>query len=284
MELTLDESEEWLGYVDDEEDISDEYWKAAQRPLATAVALTQQGIELLIKGRIADASPFLLISGTPRDWPKGCDQHDIPFSEFRTLDAQELVRAHDTVCGSRLPESFKQEYERLRQLRNTIFHTVDKTVRITAKEVLKAILETTEVLIGARRWVALRKQFIEESPDSVWAPSENVYIGINREIGRTVELFSPSEVLQFIGLNKKQRRYFCPECERECDNFSLKERDIRLAQLEPNTPYSKTVVCYACQSTFPVRRSPCTSEGCKGNVIDATEYDGQCLTCLDHLR
>ncbi|MCI0358588.1 MAG: hypothetical protein L0211_08900 [Planctomycetaceae bacterium] len=44
--------QEWDYYGDEEL----EYWQAAQRPLATALALTQQGIELLLKAKIAEFS------------------------------------------------------------------------------------------------------------------------------------------------------------------------------------------------------------------------------------
>ena len=44
----------------------EDYWKATQQELATAVALAQQGTEFLLKGKIAHVSPFLLITGDPR--------------------------------------------------------------------------------------------------------------------------------------------------------------------------------------------------------------------------
>src|SRR4051812_18248918 len=52
------------------------YWQAAQQELATAVALAQQGTEFLLKGKIAAVSPFLLVSGDPGEWPRGCDRND----------------------------------------------------------------------------------------------------------------------------------------------------------------------------------------------------------------
>ena len=55
------ELEEW-GDCDEIES----YWKSAQRTLSNALTLVQQGIEFLLKGRIVNVSPFLLISGEPR--------------------------------------------------------------------------------------------------------------------------------------------------------------------------------------------------------------------------
>ena len=108
--------------------MSDEYWASAQKPLSVALALVQQGTELLLKSRIIEVSPFLIFKGDPSLWPSGCDKQEISFSEFKTIDAQDLIRVHDTVVTSRLTEEFKNRYENLRRKRNTIMHTVDKNV------------------------------------------------------------------------------------------------------------------------------------------------------------
>lgn len=136
--LSLDESDfdEW----DEEVSVPIQYWEAAQRPLATAISLLQQGVEFLIKARIAEVSPFLLFEGSPRDWPRGCNQADTSYSAFKTIDAQDLIRAHDTVCSSRFTDDFVNTYEHLRRRRNTIMHTVDPTLRFTATEVLLSVL------------------------------------------------------------------------------------------------------------------------------------------------
>ena len=39
-----------------------EYWSAAERELANAMAIAHQGVEFLLKGRIALVSPYLLIA------------------------------------------------------------------------------------------------------------------------------------------------------------------------------------------------------------------------------
>jgi hypothetical protein len=67
---------------DDPGEVTEEYWQAAQHPISVALALALQGIELLLKGRIAGVSPFLLLTGSPRDWPSGCTSRDVPFANF----------------------------------------------------------------------------------------------------------------------------------------------------------------------------------------------------------
>lgn len=135
--FTLDESEfeEW-----DDGDMSDDFWASAQRPLITALSLVQQATELLLKGKIANVSPYLLIADDPRNWPKGCDKTDVPFVDFRTIDAQDLIRVYNTVVGKRLDDSFIESYEHLRRVRNRIMHSVDKKFRTSPKEIIFTIL------------------------------------------------------------------------------------------------------------------------------------------------
>jgi hypothetical protein len=83
------ESAEFKAY---RESASIEYWTKSQPALANAFGLIQQAMEMALKGRIASISPFLLISRDPKDWPKGVDTDAVPFSEFRTLDAADLVK------------------------------------------------------------------------------------------------------------------------------------------------------------------------------------------------
>jgi len=44
------------------------YWAAAERELANAIAIAHQGVEFLLKGRIALVSPYLLIVQDPKHW------------------------------------------------------------------------------------------------------------------------------------------------------------------------------------------------------------------------
>src|SRR5690606_1801391 len=85
-------------------ELEPEYWKSAQTQLSTALTLAQQGTDFLLKSKIAEVSPFLLIAEGPDKWPRGCHRQDIPFSEFRTVDSQDLVKVHDVVAPKRLEE------------------------------------------------------------------------------------------------------------------------------------------------------------------------------------
>jgi hypothetical protein len=81
----------------------EEFWRASQPTLGNAFALVHQAQEFALKSRIAAVSPYLLLTRDVRDWPKGSDTGNTPFSQFRTIDAGDLPRLCNIVSGSRLP-------------------------------------------------------------------------------------------------------------------------------------------------------------------------------------
>jgi hypothetical protein len=75
------------------DDDKTDYWRARTYRLNNAISLLQQSLEIFLKARIAEVSPFLLISGEPDRWPKRNSAGDVDFSDFRTLDAVQLCKA-----------------------------------------------------------------------------------------------------------------------------------------------------------------------------------------------
>lgn len=86
---TLDEAGQ---YAEVDNDDKAQFWEAARQRILTSLIIAQQGIELAIKGKLVNVSPFLLIAGSPSDWPKDKTGTGIAYSEFRTIDAQDLDR------------------------------------------------------------------------------------------------------------------------------------------------------------------------------------------------
>lgn len=275
LAISIEEAAQGNYGLDIDEDATANYWKAAQRSLTTAIALVQQGTEFILKGHIAETSPFLLISGSPNEWPRGCDQQDTPFSAFKTIDAQELVRAHDTVSRTRLSDEFKSQFENLRQLRNQIMHTVGNNLQVSVKDILLTILEVSHQLLGSQQWIVLRRQFIEREPESVTFGTDYLECGLIREISMAISILEPALVTKHFEFNKHQRRYLCPQClMNSCDDVGI---EPNLAQLMPNNPTSTNVHCIICRNDHSVRREACNNSDCKGNVIDIET--NMCLTC-----
>src|SRR6056297_2142142 len=159
--LNLDEAE-YFGV--NPEEVSDAYWDAARLRLSTALSTVQQGTEFLIKGRIAEISPFLLIVENPSKWPSPYNG-PLKFSQFRTLDAQDLPRVHDTASKETLPADFVEKFGSLREMRNTIMHSVDKNLKVPVVDVLSSILFVHSRLLPPERWTSIRLAQLEREPD-----------------------------------------------------------------------------------------------------------------------
>lgn len=255
-------------------EVSDAFWEASKQRLATALAIAQQGVEFILKSRIADVSPFLLIHGTPRDWPKGCNKNNTSFAEFKTIDAQELVRAHDTVADSRLSDDFVRTFNDLRLKRNAIMHTVDRRIKLHVGEVIADILAVYKHLFPAGDLVKTRREFLENSPLAELHSTDFVESRVIWEFSLVTELLQPKQMKAFFGFNKRQRRYICPGCYSASEDSQILSRT---AVLKPNTAASVNLYCFVCDENISIEREDCPHKGCKGNVL-SHEY-GICPTC-----
>ncbi|SAK65209.1 hypothetical protein AWB78_02299 [Caballeronia calidae] len=87
---------DYRGAEEDQQNIA--YWRSARIQLNTGLAIAQQGSEFLLKARIAREDPYMLLGDEGREWSKKLNSKPKSFLEFRTVDAQDLVRIHDSVC------------------------------------------------------------------------------------------------------------------------------------------------------------------------------------------
>lgn len=274
--LNYRDAKEWDSFIEDEQ--AEHYLNASQKPLAVATVLLQQGAEFLVKTAIADVSPFLLIDGNAQSWPKKCDTNDTSFSTFRTVDAQDLIRIHDTVAATRFTDIFTQHFSKMRRVRNTIIHSVDRNLRFSEKDILLSILTITSELQGPHKWMADREKYLKSTPSAAFA-TEGFGSNLVREFQMLVDLLGNSELQRHFGFNKRQRRYLCLECKMSCSEY-YPDLEPRTAQLKPNSPASQSVHCVVCRTTIPVLRKPCNCIPCRGNVInDSEDFDPECLTC-----
>jgi len=275
----------WAGDpVDGEAEL---YIKASQKPLGIATVLLQQGSEFLVKAAIAKISPLLLIAGNSQSWPKRCDSTDIAFSMFKTPDAEDLIRIHNTVAPKRFSEAFTQQFGKLRRIRNTVFHTIDRNLRFTEKDILSAILTVTTELQGPANWMENRVKYLESTPVAAFDVDRAGYT-LAMEFEQVIELLGDADLKSHFDFSKRRRRYLCLECKDAASDFDDGSFQPKTAQLKPNSPSSREVYCVVCRTTFPVARTRCNRTECNGNVIHQSTqdkqpgcgyYDPVCLTC-----
>lgn len=259
-----------------DDDFENDYWIAAQRRIATNILLAHQGTEFLLKSKISEVSPFLLISKEPSQWPQKWSEADVEFSELRTVDAQDLIKITNTV-SSKLSSDFIIKYESIRKLRNSIAHTVNKDLKLTAKEVMVYVLESAHEFIPEHNWFELRREWSDREIESVLAYDSEYSAVLAREADIAINELTSSQIKKYFGLNKKSRRYNCPNCAYSHKWGTL--LNAKTAILKPNTPKSQIIYCFVCGVTSSVIRKDCNLNGCKGNVI--WQLKDLCLTCMN---
>src|SRR6266850_100034 len=140
------------------------HWRAKQLTLNNAFSLLQQSLEIALKAKIAEVSPFLLIAGDPRTWPKPKDGSNcIDFSNFRTIDAVQLCGAANAVSAAPLSKDFTEFYDRLRQSRNKIAHLNASAIIIEVKSLLLDILAAQKHLFPDVRWTTFRNEYLRST-------------------------------------------------------------------------------------------------------------------------
>lgn len=266
----LDESKY---YGIDPQDISENYWYSAKRRLTTALSITQQGVEFLLKGKITQISPFLLIADPPKKWPSPYESGDLDFSQFRTIDAQDLIRVHDTFSDELMPSNFIEKSRELRDKRNLIMHSVDKNITVYVTDVIESLLFMHKALFPNETWAALRLDFLRNAPDAELGSVEYATNRVCWELSLVIGLLKPAQVKEFFNIDKKQRKYICPVCLFDANTDA--EFEYKLAVLTPKSAESTSLYCPVCNDTYSVVRENCNNE-CPGNVISDK---GVCLTC-----
>jgi len=270
MELSRElRNAEFNGPVDAE--LTDEYWRLSQPALANAFTLIHQAQEFQLKAKIADVSPFLLLTRDARDWPSKCEKRDMPFSAFRMADAADLIKIHDTAATLRLPKEFTTFYSEIRRQRNLTMHIGVGPQRISVRQLFVAVLRTYSCLFEGAPWPQRRREYLNSDRLTPLYGNDHAGDALLLEFDAVVEHMRPAELRRLFEFHKKARRYICPHCMNEADN----ER-IPLAQLRPNDPNAMEVYCFVCGNSTAVMRQKCKEIGCPSNVL---LEDETCLVC-----
>jgi hypothetical protein len=272
----------------DQQEITDQYWDRAQQQLGNAIALVQQGFELGLKAKIADISPFLLVANSTTDLPRNAPS-GVPFTEFRTIDAKDLIRVNDLFGSSVLPEAFRDIFENNRRLRNQFIHGVVKGHRVTERQIYTDSLMGFKLLgVFAKSWTKTRIDYLSSQTSDSAVDTENLGWGtVITEMDSLIKVLTRKDLLDGLGFEKKARRYICPgPCYEEMISGGfrsyLNSELVALAQLTPNAPEATQVRCFVCETTSSVIRRNCNI--CKkSNVISNATIDGPdyyvCLVC-----
>ncbi len=133
------------------------YWLFARPKLITSFNLILQSIEFRLKGLIVEISPYLLITNATRNTPKPDSEGNISFSDFHTLDAQDLIKVYNTFASKSLPDDFITWFNSMRILRNRFMHTVDKKTDIMPELIFTSVVRAHNYLnTESAHWICKR--------------------------------------------------------------------------------------------------------------------------------
>ncbi|MDC7997377.1 hypothetical protein [Gilvibacter sediminis] len=279
-------------------------WDYNEIVLKTSVILTHQAIEALLKSKITEQTPILLIEQKREYWKTLPNSDDVDFASLYTISGQELIRTFfATVAPDQYGQDLVNHCEEVRLLRNKLVHGIGAD-KLVPEPVLILILKTFSLLCGKDSfWLALADKFydhpaqFEGEPIFVFGPAEH-YIHLDY----LEALLGRGEMNRHFKHDFKARRYLCPDCtgaegvlvtqDGQADLYPK----FRYTFLRPNEPTSTNVNCLVCHQDFEVERNDCNKEGCQGNVIfinreeeDIDEETGEvyveatkfCLTCFE---
>lgn len=254
------------------EEAVDEYWRRSQPALGNALSLIQQGIELVLKGRIASVSPYLLI-GDPKEWSNRAATEAVPFGEFHTLDAASLVKVHNAVSTILLDETFAEFWTQLRIDRNKIMHSPTPGY-FDPPRAVRTVLEAIYNLFSDQSWPQRLLNLELQSKFAALGDLDNAINYVMRETNDALRHLSPSEALKFLKFDKGRRAYICPHCYFQA-NRDWQDEWPHLAQFLEKKPGATELHCIVCEQATEVERIACQNEDCPGDVI----AEGICLTC-----
>ena len=277
-------------------------WEYNEIVLKTSVILTHQALEALLKSKIAEIDPLLLIDQKQDndEASQKADKQD--FGDLYTISGQELLRVFfSNVDSSNYDKNLANHFEEVRLLRNKLVHGIGAD-KLHPEPVLILIFRTFTFLCGKNSfWHALQDKFydhpaqLEGEPKFVFERADQ-YVHLEY----LEALLGRGELNKHFEHDFKARRYFCPDCTGEEGVLVTKKGEtspypnFKYTFLRPNEPDSTNVNCLVCSQDFEVERVDCNNKDCKGNVIfidrddeDIDEETGEvyteptkiCLTC-----
>ncbi len=210
------------------------------------LSLLQQSLELFLKARIALVSPFLLISGEARSWPRLKADNSIDFAEFRTIDATDLCRVVNIVSEHPLPKGFAEVYSSLRTRRNRIVHLDDGSIVNESAKVLVDILEAHALLFPSETWQAFRQRHLwarEEDALELYGQdiSHDIYLS---EIDTMIDSLAPEVLRKHLQLEKRKRFLSCPNCKNLVSKYFTGECEYAQKKKDGS------IFCTACATTY----------------------------------
>lgn len=273
--ITLCQQLEGFPVEDDaDKELVQEHVSKSQYILRNAVTLIQQAQEFALKGKICAVSPYLLISGSPSNWPAEAWKEDVDFSRFRSVNASDLPLVHDAVCAAKLSGKAKDQFTKIRELRNSVMHGVPGAL-LHLSDIVKLVVNTHSSFIdGALPWLRERRRHLEDDEQS--ALYSNDY-AVNQVCGElhSVAAALPSKLIKgLFGIDFDRDVFACPHCMADGKDWHEYPGTGNIIELDGK----QVLDCVICGRQLEVTVGVCDT--C-GELLFAQDPDGDlaCLCC-----
>jgi hypothetical protein len=242
------------------------HWSAKQLVLNNAFSLLQQSLEIALKARIAEVSPFLLIVGEPGSWPKANDGSNvIEFSRFRAIDAVQLCDAVNSVSAAPLSNEFVELYDRLRQSRNKIANLNASPILTKVKSLLIDILTAQKHLFPDIRWTTFRCEYLQSTgryhdADNLFSGGDYTSDVMASEVKTALQALDSRLLKEFFFFDDAKKAYRCPHCLEERNQSDDEHEFVQFVGPD-------SMQCIVCLSNYSVADY-------KGAIIEYFGYLG----------
>ena len=249
-----------------------EYWKFHQGILNNSLTLLFPSLENYLKKKICYISPLLLLADEPRKWRS--KHKDINFSDLYIHQFDDLLILYTELNLGNIASNTSQILDELRNKRNKITHGILEE-NITPKYIFETLYTISINIWGEKEWWRKFKSHELNEPLFGIYDHDIERSLVTRYIYFFISHIGKKKTGEMIGVNFKQRNYYCPYCQNWA-NHDVDTYDCNFSILVPNKPKSENLYCPVCGENYKVIRKPCIDEECPGNVI--SEDGMYCLT------
>ncbi len=259
--------------LEDYECNKEEYWRYHQGILNNSLTLLFLSLENYFKKEICQISPLMLLADEPKKW--GSKNVDRKFSEIFIHQFDDLIVLYQELGLGQISVQTAGKLEELRKKRNQITHGVLES-NITPEYILDIFYTLAMHIWGPGNWWTQLKAHIFNEPLFGIYDDDHEKASVTSYIDFFITYLGKKHTGDMLGVNLKQRNYYCPECHYWL-NHDFDVGDSKYSILSPNKPNSETLYCAVCEKTHNVERRDCKEDDCKGNVFCVED---RCLTCF----
>lgn len=267
-------------YLKDDESLErDEFWDYHAGDLNTALILTYQAIEFLLKAQVCKESPLLLLDQNPTDWPTKPDSDDKDFDDLYTISGESLVRKYSaSLRDEKVDIKLVQFIEEVRITRNRVMHGASKQ-KLQPKFIIEIILDTFLYFLGVNSFWDTTRDLLINNPMFGIFDEDFEEADLCKRLDYTESIIGKSKFQLHFDNRLDCRRYLCPWCFEALIQHG-EELQSKWAFLKPErTAGANEIECLNCKKAHKVKREKCNENPCKGDVIYINTKDPFCLTC-----